>query len=260
MSQFLHLSLLRKCDDSNKAQFDRCLVGAIPILRCGLAPELSPARCVKTAIRGLAEKTWSHPVTGRDAHFRAVTIERWYYMAQRQCDDPVGALAAPAQGLRQGIPLRCCRGATHAPVPQLPTLELPTALRQSGRFSEGQSLTGNASLLFHDQGLHAGSRPVRKPTPRPKGRPPSFSEAPDCARSAATKPSMSGRCGTSISTTDRSKCSLRAASGCGRLCWASSTIIRDYAATSSGISRRPPRTWCMASPRRSRSVACHVRC
>src|SRR5271156_3505673 len=47
---------------------------------------------LKTAIRALAEKTWSHPVTGRDVHFSAVTIERWYYTARRQHDDPVGAL------------------------------------------------------------------------------------------------------------------------------------------------------------------------
>ena len=47
---------------------------------------------LKTAIRGLAEKTWSHPVTGRDARFSAVTIERWYYTARRKHDDPVGAL------------------------------------------------------------------------------------------------------------------------------------------------------------------------
>jgi putative transposase len=47
---------------------------------------------LKTAIRGLAEKTWSHPVTGRDAQFSAVTIERWYYTARRKHDDPVGAL------------------------------------------------------------------------------------------------------------------------------------------------------------------------
>src|SRR5271154_4677886 len=52
-----------------------------------------PARgALKTAIRDLAAKTWSHPVTGRDVHFTAVTIERWYYTARRQHDDPVGAL------------------------------------------------------------------------------------------------------------------------------------------------------------------------
>jgi len=31
-------------------------------------------------------------VTGRDVHFSAVTIERWYRTARCQCDDPVGAL------------------------------------------------------------------------------------------------------------------------------------------------------------------------
>src|ERR1700729_4140739 len=52
-----------------------------------------PARgALKTAIGCLAARTWSHPVTGQDVQFSAVTIERWYYMARRQHDDPVDAL------------------------------------------------------------------------------------------------------------------------------------------------------------------------
>ena len=52
-----------------------------------------PARgALKTAIGCLADKTWTHPVSGRDVRFSAVTIERWYYTARRQHDDPVGAL------------------------------------------------------------------------------------------------------------------------------------------------------------------------
>jgi len=47
---------------------------------------------LQTAIRALAAKTWRHPVTGRDVHFSAVTIERWYYRARREQDDPVGVL------------------------------------------------------------------------------------------------------------------------------------------------------------------------
>jgi len=46
---------------------------------------------LKAAIRSLAEKTWTHPVTGRDVRFAAVTIERWYYKARRE-EDPVGVL------------------------------------------------------------------------------------------------------------------------------------------------------------------------
>jgi transposase InsO family protein len=52
-----------------------------------------PARgALKTAIRCLAEKTWTHPTSGRDVRFSAVTIERWYYKARRESDDPVAAL------------------------------------------------------------------------------------------------------------------------------------------------------------------------
>src|SRR3974377_2206397 len=52
-----------------------------------------PARgSLQAAICSLAEKTWSHPVTGRDVRLAAATIAHWYYTALRQPDDPVGAL------------------------------------------------------------------------------------------------------------------------------------------------------------------------
>jgi putative transposase len=52
-----------------------------------------PARgALKFTIGCLAARTWSHPVTGRIVQFSAVTIERWYYMARRQHDNPVDAL------------------------------------------------------------------------------------------------------------------------------------------------------------------------
>jgi putative transposase len=52
-----------------------------------------PARgTLQAAIRSLAEKTWSHPVTGCNCTVAAGTIARWYYTALRRPDDPVGAL------------------------------------------------------------------------------------------------------------------------------------------------------------------------
>jgi putative transposase len=52
-----------------------------------------PARgALKTAIRSLAAKTWSHPTSGHDVRFGAATIERWYSTARREHDDRVGAL------------------------------------------------------------------------------------------------------------------------------------------------------------------------
>jgi len=52
-----------------------------------------PARGqLKVALRALAAKTWTHPVNGGQVRFSVVTIERWYYTAQRGKDDPVGGL------------------------------------------------------------------------------------------------------------------------------------------------------------------------
>ena len=57
-----------------------------------------PARGgLKTAIRALAEKPWRHPVTDCEVQFAAVTIERWYYTARRQRDDPVSVSAPCAK-------------------------------------------------------------------------------------------------------------------------------------------------------------------
>ena len=47
---------------------------------------------LKAALRALADKTWTHPVNGREVRFAASTIEEWYYIAKREKDDPVGVL------------------------------------------------------------------------------------------------------------------------------------------------------------------------
>ena len=60
-------------------------------------------RALRRALRSLAEKTWSHPVTGRDFRVAAGTIACWYYMALRQPDDPVGASPRRAEGLWQDL-------------------------------------------------------------------------------------------------------------------------------------------------------------
>jgi putative transposase len=47
---------------------------------------------LKTALQSLAAKIWTHPVSGGEARFALATIERWYYKARREKDDPVGVL------------------------------------------------------------------------------------------------------------------------------------------------------------------------
>lgn len=51
-----------------------------------------PRGALKSAIESLAAKTWTHPVSGGPVSFTAATIERWYYRARRERDDPVRVL------------------------------------------------------------------------------------------------------------------------------------------------------------------------
>ena len=43
-------------------------------------------------LQALAAKTWTHPITGREVRFAFATVERWYYRARRERDDPVKVL------------------------------------------------------------------------------------------------------------------------------------------------------------------------
>ncbi len=52
-----------------------------------------PARGeLKAALESLAAKIWTHPVSGHDVRFATKTIERWFYRARQERDDPVGVL------------------------------------------------------------------------------------------------------------------------------------------------------------------------
>src|SRR5262245_43002726 len=83
---------------------------------------------LKTAIGDLAEKTWSHPVTGRDVQFSAVTIERWYYTALRRHDDPVAALRRAVRKDCGRVSLALALAERLQLQYRAPALELSTAL------------------------------------------------------------------------------------------------------------------------------------
>lgn len=57
------------------------------------------------ALRILADKTWTHPITGEEARFALVTIEHWYYRARREQHDPLGALGRTARKDRGQVSL-----------------------------------------------------------------------------------------------------------------------------------------------------------
>lgn len=47
---------------------------------------------LRAELEKLAQKTWRHPISGDPAHFGLSTIERWYYAAKNERQDPVGVL------------------------------------------------------------------------------------------------------------------------------------------------------------------------
>ena len=140
-------------------------MGAVSILRGGLALELSPcARALKSAIRlprrqdlvASRERTRC-PVRGRAPSSGGTT------QPGAGTTIPSAPCAAP-----------CAKTAVRSPWPRPlaerlilqyrdhPALELPTPLRQSRRLGEGGARAGAAPFLFHDQTLHAGPWPGKE--------------------------------------------------------------------------------------------------
>lgn len=59
---------------------------------------------LQSAIAQLAKRTWRHPVTGQNICLSIKTIERWFYLARRRPNDPVGALTRKAHALAGSHP------------------------------------------------------------------------------------------------------------------------------------------------------------
>ena len=47
---------------------------------------------LQDALRGLSQRSWQHPISGRPIQFGVSTLERWFYAARRAKIDPVAAL------------------------------------------------------------------------------------------------------------------------------------------------------------------------
>ena len=84
-------------------------------LRFSVIGQLLAAPPEKGALRAelaaLSAREWRHPTTGEPVHFGASTIERWYYRALKERQDPVGVLRRKVrqdagQQASMGEPLR----------------------------------------------------------------------------------------------------------------------------------------------------------
>ena len=84
---------------------------------------------LKAAIQSLAEKIWTHPISGRDVQYAATTIEHWYYKARNERDDPVRVLQRAVRKDAGKVSVGPKTGRAFArPVPRAFALELLTAL------------------------------------------------------------------------------------------------------------------------------------
>ena len=59
---------------------------------------------LQARLEELAAQKWRHPSTGEWAHFGASTIQRWYYLALREKQDPVAALRRRKRGQTITVP------------------------------------------------------------------------------------------------------------------------------------------------------------
>jgi putative transposase len=217
---------------------------------------------LQAAIRSLAEKTWAHPVTGRDVCVAAGTIARWYYIALDQPVDPVGAL-------RRAVRKDCG------------TISLPTALaeqlvleyRDHPDWSYQLHYDNLAALVKADPALgtmrsystinrYMQARGlVRRPRPRPSQRPGEL-RAEKRRQSREVRSYEATHVGA-LWHLDFHHGSLKVLAPVGQwlrpIALAILDDTRDFAVTCSGISRRPPRIWPTESPRRSRNGACRAR-
>ena len=201
-------------------------------------------------------------MTGREVRFAAVTIERWYYTARRRHDDPVAAL-------RRAVRKDCGKVSLAAALAE----QLGLQYREYPHWSYQLHYDNLAALVKADPSL--GRLPsystvkrymqahglVRKPRLQPASAP--ARRRAEARRQTREIRSYEAEYVGSLWHLDFHHGSLKvltstAASGCARSRWASSMTTRDCAATSSGTSRRPPRTWSTDSPRRSRNAVCPV--
>ena len=200
-------------------------------------------------------------MTGRDVRFSAVTIARWYYTARRKDHDPVGALRRAVRKDRGKISLALAlaerlkfqyRDYPHWSY-RLHYDNLAALVQASpsiGRLPSYSTL----KRYMQAHGL------MRKPRLESRQRPGEI--AAQQRRTTREVRSYEAEHVGALWHLDfhhgSRKVVTPAESGCTRSRWRSWMTTRDCAATSSGTCRRQRRTWCTASPRRSKNGACHV--
>ena len=240
-------------------------VGAVTVCPRGAAAR-RPAGpgALGPALRALAAQTWRHPITDAPVGFGFSTIERWYYAARHEDQDPVGVLRRQRR-----------RDAGHSWALSLKLCEVLLAqYRAHPSWSYQLHADNLAVLVAADATL--GAMPsyntlrrylakhgcVLQPTPTP-------SATPGAAQALRRREQLEVRSFEAeyvhgLWHLDFHQGSRKVLTPTGAwltpTCSACSTIARASSVICSGIWPRPPRPLCMGSRRPSRSAGCRAPC
>lgn len=199
---------------------------------------------LQTRLQELAGMKWLPPGYGIPVTIGLSTIERWYYRARAEKDDPIRALRRKVrqdQGEQWSLsePLRralCAQHRTHKRWSyQLHWDNLRALADRDKTIGDVPAY----STIRRYMKAHGMFPQPRRGDPNLPGvqRAEQHLEAREVRSYEAGHPTRSG---TSTSTPPRDRCSTPRASGSPRTCWASSTTSLASAATCSGTSARPP--------------------
>jgi transposase InsO family protein len=132
-----------------------------------------PARgSLRPDIEELAAKIWTHPLSGCDVQFATTTIERWYYLARNEKQDPLGVLKRAVRkdcgkmSLAPAVAERLARQyGQHAHWSYKLHYDNLTVLVKAEASLGSLPSYSTVRRYMQARGL------VRKPRPQPKGRP-----------------------------------------------------------------------------------------
>ena len=165
---------------------------------------------LKTAIRALAERTWRHPVSECNVQFAAATVERWYYIARRQEDDPVCALRRAVRKDSGKVSLAPAMAERlHLQYRNYPHWSYQLQYDDLAALVKAEPSLGPLRCYSTVQGYMQARGWPRRPRFGPIDAQAKCTQKRDARRerSAALKLRLLGPYGTSISTTHRSRCS-----------------------------------------------------
>jgi len=105
-----------------------------------------PKGQLRLELKKLAERTWRHPVTGKDLRIAFSTLERWFHRARRERRDPIGVLRRK---------VRADAG----------TQELSLLVRQALRVQYGAHPSWSVQLHYDNLRAQSENDPALSPVP-----------------------------------------------------------------------------------------------